>query len=118
MNAAQRVHEAWGQSAPEWMQALARACDAHTLRKVAAMLKVSPALVSLNLRRQSNASELLEKRVKSRIMVSLIHCPVLGLIDAPTCMTEQEQPLLTTNTQRIQLYKACHGGCLHFKGEE
>lgn len=117
MNAVQRTEAAWGHDMPHWVAALAKACDAHSLRKVAGMLKVSPALISLTLRRKSKGEELLQGRVNNRLLVSMIVCPVLGLLDATSCIYEQKQELKTTNTQRIQLFKACHGGCLHFKGE-
>lgn len=108
------AQEAWGHP-PDWVAALASACDFSGLRPTAARLGVSPALVSLTLRNRHKGTELLEGRTRRRIMNPLCACPVLGLIEQNQCAEEQAAPLVTTNALRVELARACREGCPHYK---
>lgn len=43
----EKAEAAWGVPLPDWIEKLATACDGKGLRKTAADLSVSPAIVSL-----------------------------------------------------------------------
>lgn len=45
--------------------------------------------------------------------VTRVACPVLGEIAADQCRAEQVRPYSSANPQRIALFRACHGGCVH-----
>ena len=47
----EKAEAAWGVPLPDWIEKLATACDGKGLRKTAADLSVSPAIVSLAIRR-------------------------------------------------------------------
>ena len=46
----EKAEAAWGSPLPGWVEKLAAACDATSVRKVAADMEVSPAIVSLAIR--------------------------------------------------------------------
>lgn len=46
----EKAEAAWGVPLPDWIEKLATACDGKGLRKTAADLSVSPAIVSLAIR--------------------------------------------------------------------
>ena len=79
-----RAMNAWDMTAPDWLLALARACDASGLRKIAARLGVSPTLVSLALSHKYHGPLThLEARVRATLLhVGHVDCPVLGGIPA------------------------------------
>lgn len=110
LHAAAKAAAQW-HPVPDWVAALASACDASGLRATAARLGVSPALVSLTIGNQQRSTEMIEPRVRSRIMAPMRACPELGLIEEAACLHQQAQPLVTSNPARLALYRACRGGC-------
>lgn len=114
-----KAKAAWGDAPPEWIVALARACDGKGLRKTAADIHVSPALVSLIIRnRYAAPPDYLRERVESRLRYEMIPCPVLGLISRADCDKRQAAPLVTASPISVQLYRACRNGCLYNNGKE
>ncbi|MEG2004577.1 MAG: hypothetical protein RR014_00945 [Bilophila sp.] len=119
MSATSRALMAWGEPLPDWIEALATACDAQSMRKVAADLKVSAALISLALRNCHHAKlDYIMDRVKSMLMVSIVSCPVLGMINTTDCIANQKKAFSSVNPLQVQLYRACHGRCLYSKNKE
>ncbi|KAF5039660.1 hypothetical protein DSECCO2_541510 [anaerobic digester metagenome] len=110
-----RAMSAWDMAMPDWLQALARACDASGLRKIAARLGVSPTLVSLALSHKYHGPLThLEARVRATLLhVGHVDCPVLGGIPAEQCRLEQQMPFCSTSPLRVQLYRACNRPCTH-----
>ena len=105
---------------PDWIDTLANACDRSSQRKVAAMLKVSPAVINLliNNKYAPRSHAEMEERVRmSPLMMTIVACPVLGAIGRPDCQLEQVKPLVTVNPLSVQLYRACRGGCEFFEGQ-
>lgn len=114
MTARDRAVAAWGATLPDWLDALVTACDARSLRKVAESLQVSPALVSLAIRNRHHARlDYIRSRVEAMLSVSIITCPVLGVIGVADCKHHQQQPFVSINPLAVRLYRACHGGCLY-----
>jgi hypothetical protein len=92
--------------------ARAGACDAGSMRKVAADLDVSPALVSLAIRNKHHAGlEYIRARVEARL--GGVECPVLGAISTQQCRANRNRQFSSINPLAVRLYRACHGGCPH-----
>lgn len=106
---------AWGDAMPDWVRALAEACDETTLRKVAANLGVSPAIISLAVNKERKNLDFIREKVEADLMVTIVACPVLGEIGRNECLREQGKPYSSANPLRVQLYRACRNGCPHHK---
>jgi len=113
-----RALRAWGAPLPEWVEALAQACDARSLRKAAAILDVSPALVSLALNRRHLAkTDYIEERVRRTLLARNVHCPVLGPVSGDKCRETQQQPIVTANPLCVRLRRTCRT-CPHRQKED
>lgn len=113
-----KARAAWGDM-PDWVAALAAACDAGGLNRTAEKISLSPALVSLVIRRTHHAGyEYAEARVRNTLMTPLRPCPVLGLIDAARCAEEQARPFTSVNPLAVAVYRTCRSGCRYFTGEK
>lgn len=104
---------AWGKILPDWVRALAEACDQSSLRKVAARLEVSPAIVSLAVGRKREILDFIKGKVEAVLMITMVVCPVLGVMGKNECLREQAAEFTDANPLRIQLYRACRSGCPH-----
>jgi hypothetical protein len=114
MSALDRAMSAWGETVPDWVQALAQECDRTNQTLVARQLSYSSAVVS-NVISAKYAGNLVavEQAVRGALMKATVHCPVVGELGADTCNTHQRAPWSPHNPQRIQFYRACRGGCAH-----
>lgn len=114
--------DGWGQAMPDWIDALARECDKPktSQRKVAALLGVSVTAVNLLLKNKYAPRDHrdMEARVRAILMVTMIACPVLGVMGRADCLKEQRKALVTCNPVSVQLFHACRGGCRYFEGEK
>lgn len=106
---------AWGNALPEWVRALAEKCDATGLRKTAAQLSVSPAIISLAVNKRRTQLDFIKVKVENTLMVSIVACPVLGMLEKQECLREQAKPFSSANPLRVQLYRACRNGCPYYK---
>lgn len=103
-----RVHARWGAAAPEWVVALAEACDQFGQTAMARKLGYSSPVISSAL---SNAyagrMDKLEQKVRGELMKESVNCPVLGQISKRQCVDEQSRPYAATNAVRVELRRAC-----------
>lgn len=106
---------AWGKNLPDWVRALAEACDATSLRKTAATLSVSPAIVSLAICHKREKLDFIQSRAEGKLLAHLVTCPVLGSIGRNECLREQAAGFSAANPLRVQLYRACRNGCPYYK---
>jgi len=106
---------AWGSPLPDWIKALAEACDDTSLRKTAARMDVSPAMVSLAINRKRLYLSFIKVRVEKRLMITMVVCPILGVMGRNECLQEQARPFSSANPLRVQLFKACRNGCPYYK---
>lgn len=106
---------AWGGVLPDWVKALAEACDETSLRKIAAKLNASPAIVSLAIGNKREKLDFIKAKVEAVLMITIVACPVLGVLGRDECLREQAQPFSAANPLRVQLYRACRNGCPHYK---
>ena len=110
-----RAQRAWGDVMPDWIKALAEACTETSLRKTAATLAVSPAIVSLAIGKKREKLDFIKARVEAVLMISVVACPVLGAPGKNECLDNQTQPFSSVNPLRLQLYRDCRNGCPYYK---
>jgi hypothetical protein len=114
--ALERARAAWG-DLPDWVEALARACDDGSQAAIARKLDVSPALVSGVLRKTYKGSmAAVEQRVRGALLAKTVACPVVGDLAADACLANQRAPWSSHNPGRISFFRACRGGCPHAIG--
>lgn len=103
-----------GSKRPDWIEELARQCEASSQKKVAKVLGVSAAVVNqvLQLKYPGDLKGV-ENRVRGAFMAQVVACPVLGELSSKECMDWQRKPFAATNPLRVQMYRACRGGCPH-----
>ncbi len=103
----ERVQASWT-NPPDWVLALARACDAASQGKVAERLGVSGAAVNQVLGNAYRGRvDRVEVRVRGELMKATVMCPVLGEISSRKCLDEQKRPFAATNPLRVALFQAC-----------
>lgn len=115
MSAMDKAVTAWGASLPDWVKALAEACDETSLRKTALKLNASPAIVSLAVGNKREKLDFIKAKVEAVLMVTMVACPVLGVIGINRCLQEQAADYSGNNLMRVKLYRACRNGCPHYK---
>lgn len=114
MSAQQKADCGWSDGVPDWVAILAQHCDASSQAKVAKVVGYSAATVSLVLGGTYRGDlGKVESAVRGAFMAATVACPVLGDIPTNACLTHQRQDFRATNHQRVQLYRACNGGCSH-----
>ncbi|MEO0034388.1 MAG: hypothetical protein RLZZ501_411 [Pseudomonadota bacterium] len=111
--ALERARAAWGDP-PDWVEALAQACDDASQANVARLLGVSAALVSGVLRaRYQGSMAAAEQRVRGVLLAATVSCPVVGELAADACLIHQRAPWAPHNPARIAFFRACRAGCPH-----
>lgn len=100
----------------DWIVVLAECCEHSSQTAVARQLGVSASFVNQVLKGvyKGNLSRI-EARVRGTLMRETLICPALGEITKRKCVDEQSRPFAATNPQRVAVYKACRGGCPHFR---
>lgn len=106
-----RVQRAWGASPPDWIAALAKACDRTTQTDAARELDISAAVVNQLLgRTYKGRLDRMEARVRGLFMKATVACPVLGEISTLDCADNQQRvrsQAAITNPLRVALRRAC-----------
>ncbi len=104
---------------PDWVIALAEACNSQTQVAVASRLGVSSGLISgvIGGTYGQKGGDLgrIEALVRGAYMGATVLCPVLSEIGRDRCLEEQKQPFRATSAMRAQLYHACQK-CQHRRG--
>lgn len=106
---------AWGDEVPAWIVALAEACNATTQAAVAKRLGYSSTVVSLVLSNNYGNGDIgrIEQMVRGALMAEFVDCPRLGAIARNDCLEWQGKPFAATSAHRVEMYRACRGGCPH-----
>ena len=116
------VRDRWGDDPPDWIVALADACDrAGSQSLVARLIGKSPAAVSQVLKNRYGAGlGRIETAVRAHIIRERVACPGQGSesITKAECLAWQGRPFAATNPQRVRMFKACRSGCPHSALEE
>ena len=106
-----RVARAWGANPPDWIVALAAACDRSSQGAVARELGRSSAAINQALGRSYKGRlDRLESRVRGQYMKATVACPVLGEISTLDCTDNQARvrsSFRATNPLRVALRMTC-----------
>lgn len=104
---------------PDWVLALARACDRTSQGAVSRELGRSTSLVSTTIGNTYKGDlKGVEARVRAILMSENVDCPVLGRIPSRDCQLWQDKAAKfgSANALRVQMYRACNR-CPKFKQE-
>lgn len=117
MSALAKIAAAWSIQ-PDWLIALAEACDAENQAKAARRIGYSAATVSFVLNgRYTGDLTAVEAAVRDALMRGTVVCPVLGEIPGEDCRKHQATKYSASNPQRIAVFRACRNGCPHSRIE-
>lgn len=103
----------------DWKQVLKTECEKTSQAKVAAVLRQndgfpSPTVINQVIKgKYPGRTDRLQALVEGKFMSGSVQCPVVGAIPSDQCIEYQGRPYAATNPTRIQLYRACRGGCEH-----
>lgn len=104
------VEEAWGTPPPDWVRALALACQRTSQSAVARQLDRAPALISTVLRHKYTADTArIEERVRGVLMNGRVDCPALGQLPTDECQDwrEKAKTFAAGNPTRTRMFRAC-----------
>ena len=104
------VRQAWGETPPDWIVALAEACAETSQNAVAARLSRSASLVSTVLRGSYRGDmAAVEERVRGVLMRSVVDCPEIGTVPAQACQDWRARAREWTgvNAMRVRMFRAC-----------
>jgi hypothetical protein len=105
-----RARAGWGDDMPDWVMALARACERSTQTKVAQALDRSPAVISNVLARTYAASmDRIEERVRGVYLNGKVICPEKGDLPLQECQDwrEKAKRFQMGNPQRTLMFGVC-----------
>ncbi|MCR5855963.1 transcriptional regulator [Mesorhizobium sp. J428] len=108
----EKAAAAWGTLLPEWVAELARLADREGLSGAGRHIGYSASAVSTviaNKYRGDMGS--VAGKVRGAVMSETVNCPVLGEIGRDRCLDWQKKPFAATSSHRVQMFKACRGGC-------
>ncbi|PZP11119.1 MAG: transcriptional regulator, partial [Sphingomonas hengshuiensis] len=101
-----KVHSAWT-APPDWIVALAEACQRGSQAAVARRFGVSGSQISHVLANTyPSPTDRLEQLVRGAYLGAVVNCPVLGEIERDRCLEEQAKPFAATSSTRAQLFHA------------
>jgi hypothetical protein len=110
------AREAWGAELPDWVERLAVEADRTSQNQAGREIGYSGSVVHSVLKRNYTGNmDKVEKAVRGRFMKAVVECPVLGEIGADVCLGHQKRAIgfSTASSHRVQLARACRGGCPH-----
>lgn len=110
-----KAQAAWGNDMPDWIIALAEACNAETQAAVARKLSYSGSTVSQVLSNTYQLGDMarVEAIVRGALMAENISCPVIGDMGRDVCQGWQKRPFSTASANAVRMYQACRNGCPH-----
>lgn len=121
MSARDKALDAWGAEMPDWVAALADACDRSSQNKVARALDRSPALVSTVLGRTYKGDmQAVEDIVRGVFMKGTVMCPAYGELPLHDCRKwrGRARTLQNVNSHWVRMYRACNSCPIHTKTED
>lgn len=103
----ERAIAAWPVPAPDWVQLLARSCDATNQRVVADRLGKSSGYVSrvINNRYPGDLAEA-ERQVRAALGAERVMCPAFGDMALATCIANRRRAR-PANWMHVQLARTC-----------
>lgn len=111
----EKARAAWGEPLPDWIIALAEACNATTQSAVGKRIGYSGSTVSQVLSDTYRNGDMvrIESVVRGALMAETVHCPILQDIGRDICLGWQKRPFSTANSNAVRMYQACRNGCPH-----
>jgi len=108
---------AWGDPPPDWVMALAAEADRTTQVATAGRIGYGQTVVNQVLRRNyAGRYDKVEAAVRGALLGATVHCPGYGCeIDRAFCLSEQRQPFAASSPTRVRVFRACRGGCEHYR---
>lgn len=106
----ERARAAWGEDMPDWVHALAMACERSSQVKVAKALDRSGAVVSQILGRTYLASTArIEERVRGVYLRGTVMCPAMDELPLQECQDwrAKSAQFVMGNPLRQRMYRAC-----------
>ena len=104
------AEKAWGHPLPDWIEALALACERSSQAKVARDLGRSGAVISHVLRKTYGADMgRIEERVRGLLLDGRVICPALGDLPAHECQDwrAKSRVFAVGNPLRTRMFRAC-----------
>lgn len=102
---------AWGAELPDWVEAMAAACDDSSQNAVAKRLELSAAAVSTVIKRTYQARDYsnIEQVVRGVLMAETLDCPALGELQKDKCLRwrKRAKEPVPSNPLRRRMYRAC-----------
>ncbi|MEO0496293.1 MAG: transcriptional regulator [Pseudomonadota bacterium] len=112
-----KAQAAWGtdgREVPDWVLALAEACNDSSQIKAAKRVQVGSSTVSQVLSATYPGDlKAMKQRVVDALMQPIVVCPVLGEISREKCTQWQSLPWGASDSMRVRVYQACRAGCPH-----
>jgi len=110
-----KARAAWSDNAPDWIIALAEACNAETQAAIGRKLSYSASTVSQVLSNTYQLGDMarVEAVVRGALMAETVACPVIGEIGRDVCQGWQKRPFSTASANAVRMHQACRSGCLH-----
>lgn len=108
-----KARAAWG-DLPDWVLALAEACDAETQAAVGRRIDYSGSAVSQVLSGTYRGDlPRVEIAVRGALMAETVRCPMLGDIARNVCLNWQRRPFSTASSNAVRMHQACRSNCPH-----
>lgn len=106
---------AWGNPPPDWIVALAEACNALTQSAVGKKIGYSGSTVSQVLSDTYRNGDMarIETVVRGALMAETVRCPILQEIGRDICLGWQKRPFSTASANAVRMYQACRDNCPH-----
>lgn len=112
------AEESWGAPLPDWVRALAVACQRSSQAAVAKELGRSGAVVSQVLRKKYPGSyQNVEERVRGVLLNGRVECPGLGTVPTHECQDWREKARVYApgNPTRRRMFRACRACPVYVK---
>lgn len=111
----EKARAAWGEPPPDWIIALAEACNAETQSAVGKKIGYSGSTISQVLSDTYRNGDMarIEQLVRGAFMAETVHCPVAQEIGRDVCLGWQKRPFSTASANAVRMYQACRDNCPH-----
>lgn len=102
-----KAHASWGE-APDWVLALAEACNATSLKLAGKRINYSGSSISQVISRTYRGDMArMEAMVRGAFMAATVTCPELGEMARHICLDWQRRPYTDASAMHIRMWRAC-----------
>lgn len=115
------AQDAWGGDMPDWVHALATACESSSQNKVARKLGYSAPLVSQVLRRKYTGDmKAVEDVVRGVFMAGVVDCPAVGRLALNECRNWRRKAPKPTHGNALdnRMSRACRKCPIYLQQED